>query len=96
MLFLFFSLFFFFSNFQGILSSSPLSLPGRDQLNIAMFSGILAGAVALASSGDISGMLPALGAGSVVAALLGAHATASIGERGTQLLLAFYRSHFTI
>lgn len=45
-----------------------------------MGSGILAGAVALASSGDISGMLPALGVGSVVAALLGAHATASIGE----------------
>lgn len=67
---------------QGILSSSPLSLPGRDQLNIAMGTGIVAAAAALASSGDISGMLPALGAGSVVAALLGAHATASIGEVG--------------
>lgn len=64
---------------QGILSSAPLSLPGRDPLNLAMVGGILAGGVALAVSGDMSGMLPALGAGSVVAAVLGAHATASIG-----------------
>ncbi|CAN0465031.1 unnamed protein product, partial [Hapterophycus canaliculatus] len=72
---------------QGILSSAPLSLPGRDQLNIAMGTGILAGAAALGASGDISGMLPALGAGSVVAALLGAHATASIGKgRGAEAL----------
>lgn len=35
---------------------------------------------ALATTGDSSLMLPALGAGSAVAALLGAHATASIGE----------------
>lgn len=64
---------------QGILSSAPLSLPGRDPLNLAMVGGILAGGVALAVSGDMSGMLPALGAGSVVAAVFGAHATASIG-----------------
>lgn len=61
------------------MSAKPLSLPGRDQLNLAMLGGILAGGAALATTGDASVALPALGVGSAVAALLGAHATASIG-----------------
>ena len=52
-----------------------------------MLGGILAGGAALAVSGDASGMLPALGAGSVVAAFLGAHATASIGTFTFRLFL---------
>lgn len=64
---------------QGLLSSTPLSLPGRDVLNLVMLGGILTDGAVMATTGEPSFMLPALGAGSGVAALLGAHATASIG-----------------
>lgn len=82
-----------FAKLQGILSSSPLSLPGRDQLNLAMGGGIIAAAAALASSGDVSTMLPALGAGSIVAALLGAHATASIGGADMPVVITLLNSY---
>lgn len=64
---------------QGLLSSAPLSLPGRDVLNLVMLGGILTDGAVMATTGEPSYMLPALGAGSGVAAVLGAHATASIG-----------------
>ncbi|CAN0376941.1 unnamed protein product, partial [Discosporangium mesarthrocarpum] len=78
---------------QGILSSKPLTLPGRDQLNLAMGGGIIAGAAAMLTTGDPGAMLTALGAGAVISGVLGAHMTASIGGADMPVVITLLNSY---
>ena len=70
------------------MDSAPLSLPGRDQLNLGMLAVCALGMAAfldpaLANSLDVSGdmvQLGSLGVAAGVSSLLGYHLTASIGK----------------
>ena len=68
-----------FGKLQGLLSSKPLALPGRDALNVGMAVGTAAGAVGFGLTGSPEVGMACLGAGSLLSGALGAHMTASIG-----------------
>ena len=74
-----------FGKLSGMLSSAPLSLPARDQLNLAMLTACAAGMFTFLNPGVLDSMDPAtlqlasLGAGAAISAVMGAHLTASIG-----------------
>lgn len=74
-----------YGKLSGMLDSAPLSLPGRDQLNLAMLSACAAGMVTFLNPGLLEGIDPgalqlgSLGAVAVISTVMGAHLTASIG-----------------
>jgi NAD(P) transhydrogenase len=74
-----------YGKLSGMLNSAPLSLPGRDQLNLAMLSACAAGMVTFLNPGLFEGFDPgglqlgSLGAVAVISTVMGAHLTASIG-----------------
>lgn len=77
-----------FGKLAGMMDSKPLSLPGRDQLNLAMLATCALGMAAfldpaLAGTTGMAGdaiQLGSLGVAAAVSSLLGWHLTASIGK----------------
>lgn len=83
-----------FGKLAGMMKSSPLQLPGRDQLNLGMLGACALGMSAFLNPGlleSISMMDPSsiqtgsLGLVAVVSSLLGWHLTASIGGKSAHL-----------
>ena len=74
-----------YGKLDGKLDSAPLSLPGRDAINVGLgASTLLSGAVAF-TTGDPTIGLTALMASLASSGVLGWHMTASIGGAGKQL-----------
>ena len=77
-----------FGKLAGMMDSKPLSLPGRDQLNLAMLATCALGMAAFLDPAlaGTTGMaadavqLGSLGVAAAVSSLLGWHLTASIGK----------------
>jgi NAD(P) transhydrogenase len=88
-----------FGKLSGMLSSSPLSLPGRDQLNLAMLSACAIGMGTFLSPGLVESVDPAtlqvgsLGAVAAISALMGAHLTASIGGADMPVVITILNSY---
>ena len=68
-----------FGKLHGVLASKPLSLPGKNAINVALATGNVAAAAAFLSTGDPTFGLAALTATTALGGLQGAHMTASIG-----------------
>lgn len=68
-----------FGKLHGVLASKPLSLPGKNLLNIGLMTGNLAAGAMLLTTGDASTGLAALTATTALGGAMGAHMTASIG-----------------
>ena len=68
-----------FGKLHGVLPSKPLSLPGKNPINIALMAGNLAAAGTLLTTGDPATGLAALCATTALGGVMGAHMTASIG-----------------
>jgi H+-translocating NAD(P) transhydrogenase len=74
-----------FGKLSGMMNSAPLSLPGRDQLNLAMLSVCAFGMATFVNPGLLDGMDPSnlqlasLVTVAVTSSVMGAHLTASIG-----------------
>ena len=68
-----------FGKLHGLLPSKPLSLPGKNALNIGMAAGSVAAGAQFLTTGDPAAGLAALGATTALGGAMGAHMTASIG-----------------
>ena len=68
-----------FGKLHGVLASKPLSIPGKNAINVALAAGNVAAAATLLTTGDAATGLAALGATTAMGGLMGAHMTASIG-----------------
>ena len=88
-----------FGKLSGMMSSAPLQLPGRDQINLAMLTTCIIGMAAFLSPDIASGLLSmdaeslrltSLVMGAAVSTVLGYHLTASIG--GAEMPLRDIRS----
>jgi NAD(P) transhydrogenase len=92
-----------FSKLAGMMKSSPLTLPGRDQLNLAMVSVIAAGMAAFLNP-DLAGslnvdmnpetlQLASLSLNAVVSSILGYHLVASIGGADMPVVITVLNSY---
>ncbi|KAJ1451677.1 NAD(P) transhydrogenase beta subunit-domain-containing protein [Pelagophyceae sp. CCMP2097] len=82
-----------FGKLNGGLSSTPLSLPGRDYLNMTMAAASVgAGAVFCADPSPETGMA-ALGAATGLSGALGLHMTASIGGADMPVVITVLNSY---
>lgn len=88
-----------FGKLSGMLSSTPLNLPGRDQLNLAMISACAIGMGTFLNPGLLDSIDPAtlqvgsLGAVAAISALMGAHLTASIGGADMPVVITILNSY---
>ena len=91
-----------FGKLSAMLKPAPLSLPGRDQLNLFMLSLCAAGMAAFlnpALASDLVGMDPettrlaSLGLVATVSSLLGIHLTASIGGADMPVVITILNSY---
>jgi len=91
-----------FGKLSGMLDSSPLQLPGRDQLNLAMFGACTLGMGAFLSPEIASNLLSmepetlrlaSLGMGAAVSTILGWHLTASIGGADMPVVITVLNSY---
>ncbi|CAM9675675.1 unnamed protein product, partial [Phaeothamnion confervicola] len=82
-----------FAKLQGLLSAKPLALPGRDALNLGAAGAIAAAGALMAVSPDAGTAGTGAAAGATVAALLGAHMTASIGGADMPVVITLLNSY---
>ena len=91
-----------FGKLAGMLAPKPLSLPGRDQLNLSMLTLCVSGMAAFlnpALGTDVLGMDPealrlaSLGLAAGVSSLLGLHLTASIGGADMPVVITILNSY---
>lgn len=91
-----------FGKLSGMMSSSPLSLPGRDQLNLGMLALCVMGMIAFLDpsfAGGLASMDPdtlqlgSLGLVAAVSAVLGWHLTASIGGADMPVVITILNSY---
>ena len=85
-----------FGKLKAIISSKPLTLPGRHLLNIGLLAGTVAlGFVFMGSSGGVQGTsgLPALLGMCGLAGLLGAHLVAAIGGADMPVVISMLNSY---
>ena len=91
-----------FGKLSGMMKPSPLQLPGRDQLNIAMLSVCALGMAAFLNpelAGSMTSMDPdtlglaSLGMAGVVSSVLGWHLTASIGGADMPVVITVLNSY---
>ncbi|ACI65927.1 predicted protein [Phaeodactylum tricornutum CCAP 1055/1] len=91
-----------FSKLAGIMGSSPLRLPGRDQLNLAMITTCVLGFAAfldpslatnLVSIDHGTVQLVSLGIVASIASILGYHLTASIGGADMPVVITILNSY---
>lgn len=68
-----------FGKLHGIMPSKPLSLPGKNLINMGMGIGSVAAGAQFLTTGDPAAGLVALGATTALGGAMGAHMTASIG-----------------
>jgi len=82
-----------FGKLQGLLSSSPMQLPGKNLLNIGMAAASVASAgMFLPASVEATG-LTYLGATTALSGLLGLHMTASIGGADMPVVITVLNSY---
>jgi NAD(P) transhydrogenase len=82
-----------FGKLQGLLSSSALSIKGRDALNIAMGLGSLGALGVFMSNPSPEVGLACLGAATLLSGALGAHMTASIGGADMPVVITVLNSY---
>ncbi|KAG2424600.1 hypothetical protein HXX76_014327 [Chlamydomonas incerta] len=83
-----------FGKLHGVLKSDPLSLPGKNAINLGLFAANLAcGAAFLASDGSTDAGVLALVAAGVLAGVQGAHMTASIGGADMPVVITLLNSY---
>lgn len=90
-----------FGKLSGMMDSSPLQLPGRDAINLAMLTTCAAGMAAflapelLSSTGmdPTSVTLASLGVAAAVSSVLGYHLTASIGGADMPVVITVLNSY---
>jgi NAD(P) transhydrogenase len=91
-----------FGKLAGMMDSKPLSLPGRDQLNLGMLAICAAGFAAFLDPALASGVahmdpetmqLASLGLVAVVSSVLGYHLTASIGGADMPVVITVLNSY---
>ena len=91
-----------FGKLAGMMSSAPLSLPGRDQLNLGMLAVCGLGMAAFLDPSLVGGLasmdpdtlqLASLGLAAAVATVLGWHLTASIGGADMPVVITVLNSY---
>jgi len=91
-----------FGKLAGMMSSKPLSLPGRDQLNLGMLATCALGMAAFLDPGLAGGLanldpetvqLGSLGLVAAVSSVLGWHLTASIGGADMPVVITILNSY---
>ncbi|KAL4423593.1 hypothetical protein ABPG77_004633 [Micractinium sp. CCAP 211/92] len=84
-----------FGKLHGLLPSAPLSLPGKNALNIGLAAGNAAAGAAFLGSGvaDAGTGVAALSATTGLAGVLGAHMTASIGGADMPVVITLLNSY---
>ena len=89
-----------FGKLSGMLDSAPLKLPGRDQLNLAMFGTCALGMATFLNPALLAGIvgaetarLGALGVVAAVSSVLGYHLTASIGGADMPVVITVLNSY---
>ena len=92
-----------FGKLAGMMKSSPLTLPGRDQLNLAMVSVIAVGMAAFLNPDLVGSLnvnaspetlqLASLSLNAVVSSILGYHLVASIGGADMPVVITVLNSY---
>jgi len=88
-----------FGKLSAMLSSAPLRLPGRNQLNLGMLTACAVGMITFLNPGLVSGVDPntlqlgSLEAVAVISAVMGAHLTASIGGADMPVVITILNSY---
>ncbi|KAG1662420.1 hypothetical protein FOA52_012353 [Chlamydomonas sp. UWO 241] len=84
-----------FLKLQGLISSAPLQLPGKNAINIALAGATLAAGASFLSSdpSDLPSAVTSLTAAGVAAGLLGTHLVASIGGADMPVVITLLNSY---
>jgi len=88
-----------FGKLSAMLSSAPLKLPGRDQLNLGMLTACVLGMITFLNPGLVPAVDPdtlqlgSLEAVAVISAIMGAHLTASIGGADMPVVITVLNSY---
>lgn len=82
-----------FGKLHGILDSKPLSLPGKNAINIGLFGGCLAAGASFLATGDPTYGVAMLTATSLLGGVMGAHLTASIGGADMPVVITLLNSY---
>ena len=80
-------------NISSLFDSKPLSLPGRDVMNIAMAATSVGGLGMFCTSKDPTVAASSLAAGTTASGLLGLHMTASIGGADMPVVITLLNSY---
>ncbi len=78
---------------HGLLNSAPLSLPGKNAINLALLAGNLVAGGVFLTTGDPAQGLAALWATALLSGVLGAHMTASIGGADMPVVITLLNSY---
>ena len=82
-----------FGKLHGVLPSAPLSLPGKNAINVALMAGNVAAGAAFFTTGDPTTGIAALAATTALAGTMGAHMTASIGGADMPVVITLLNSY---
>eukprot|EP01098_Paradermamoeba_levis_P004026 TRINITY_DN1760_c0_g1_i6.p1 TRINITY_DN1760_c0_g1~~TRINITY_DN1760_c0_g1_i6.p1 ORF type:complete len:1034 (+),score=396.39 TRINITY_DN1760_c0_g1_i6:257-3358(+) len=82
-----------FGKLQGFLGSSPLLLPNKDKINLAMALGNVAAFIAYLASSDPTVGLACLGITTTLSFLMGWHLTAAIGGADMPVVITILNSY---
>lgn len=82
-----------FGKLQGILSSAPLTLPGKNYINIGLAAANVAAITAFMSTTDTGVEVASLGGIAVLAGALGVHLVASIGGADMPVVITLLNSY---
>eukprot|EP01033_Poteriospumella_lacustris_P005974 gene5976-4294_t len=82
-----------YGKLAGSISSAPLQLPGRDQINMALGASSIAGLAGFCITGDPTMAALSLGTGVVSSGLLGLHMTHSIGGADMPVVITLLNSY---
>jgi NAD/NADP transhydrogenase beta subunit len=78
---------------HGLLPSAPLSLPGKNAINLALLAGNIVAAGVFLTTADPDAGLAALTATALMAGVAGAHLTASIGGADMPVVITLLNSY---
>lgn len=82
-----------FGKLHGLLPSKPLSLPGKNAINVGLLAGNIAAGAAFFTTGDATTAVSALAATTALAGTMGAHMTASIGGADMPVVITLLNSY---